>query len=135
MIQRGRPKSLALVAPQRITDRIERLKPPRQLTEAEAEVWRVIVHGQPADWFGAGAIPVLAQLCRHVVLSNRVAELINNTEDQAQWLPLLKEQRAESDAINRLTRSLRLTPITLHHEEKKNRITAVNQPWAFSDAG
>jgi hypothetical protein len=58
-------------------------------------------------------VPLLAQLCRHVVMADRVAVLIEHTEDTAALLTLLGTQRMESEAIRKLALTLRLTPQSL----------------------
>jgi hypothetical protein len=135
MKQRGRPSSLVVV-PRAVTELIKRLPPPRSLTDEQAEVWSAIVSGHPADWFSAGSVPVLTQLCRHVMICQRLTELIEmgNEED---WLELIKEQRQESAIVTRLATSLRLTPqsLTDHTSGNKKQAPAVNRPWAFANTG
>jgi hypothetical protein len=121
--------SLMLAAPQPL-DVIERLKPPHHLVDEQVEIWQAIVSGHPADWFDAGSVPVLAQLCRHVVMSNRLAELIERTEETDELLLVIREQRSESEVIRKLCTSLRITPqsLTNHRGNKKPQITAI-RPW------
>jgi hypothetical protein len=135
MKQRGRPSSLAVV-PRAVTELIERLPPPHSLTDEQAEVWSAIVSGHPADWFAAGSVPVLIQLCRHTVICKRLAELIDMGNEQ-DWFELIKEQRQESAIVTRLTTSLRLTPQSLidHTSGNKKQAPAVNRPWAFANTG
>lgn len=120
-----------LVAPQPI-ERVERLRPPHHLVDEQVEVWQAIVSGHPADWFDAGAAPVLAQLCRHVVMSNRLAELIERTDDTEMMLTIIREQRAESNEIRKLATALRITPqaLTNHRGNKKQFNTS--KPWQFN---
>lgn len=127
-IKRG-PRSAAsmLIASPQPLDVIERLKPPHHLVDEQVEVWQTIVSGHPADWFDAGSIPLLAQLCRHVVMSNRLAELVERTDETDTLLAVLKEQRAESEIIRKLSTSLRITPqsLTNHRGNKKTQTTAI----------
>jgi hypothetical protein len=131
MRQRGRPSALAVV-PRSVAEVIERIQPPSTLTNEQAEVWHAIVVGHPADWFASGSIPVLAQLCRHVVIVQRLAELLEHG-DEAEWFNLVKEQRAESMLIARLANMLRLTPQSLIDHTSgnhKKHLTPVGRPWA-----
>ena len=63
--------------------------------------------GHPADWFTAGAQPVLAQLCRHLDAAHKMAQLVRQTEqgetfDVECWLALLRAQDRESARIAQL---------------------------------
>jgi hypothetical protein len=119
-----------MLSPPEPLDVMERLKPPHHLVDEQVEVWQGIVFGHPADWFDAGSVPLLAQLCRHVVMSNRLAEMVERTEAMDSLLLILREQRAESEVLRRLCTSLRITPqsLTNHRGNKKPQITAI-KPW------
>jgi hypothetical protein len=126
MKQRGRPSSASLMLATQRLDTMERLKPPHGLGHEQLEVWWLIVSGHPADWFDVGSVALLTQLCRHVVMSNRVAGLLDEAEDTAQLMELLKEQRAESDAIRKLSSSLRITPQSLINQRgNKKPLSAI----------
>jgi hypothetical protein len=131
MRQAGRRSSASMVVrPRTVTEVIERIQPPRHMAADQVEVWHGIVSGHPPDWFPAGSIPILIQLCRHVVISDRLAELIEGTEDKDEWSALLRDQRQESEEIRRLATSLRLTPQSLlNHHGNKQQIKATNRPW------
>src|SRR5215831_3403242 len=47
--------------------------PPDELTTLEAAEWHAIVERMPPDWFPVETWPVLKELCRNIILSNRVA--------------------------------------------------------------
>jgi hypothetical protein len=128
-----RRSSAALaIAPQPI-ERVERLYAPHELTVEQAKVWTGIVSGHPADWFAAGAVPVLMQLCRHVVISNRLSHLIDHTSDNNKMLSYLKELRAESDIIRKLASSLRITPQSLtNHNGNKKQFDTIDNPWSHN---
>lgn len=89
------------------------------------------MNGHPPDWFEAGALPVLVQLCRHIVIGNRLAEMIEWAEEADEMLPLLKEQRAESDIVRRLATSLRITPQALTNHRGNKNSSSTNKPWAL----
>jgi hypothetical protein len=132
MRQSGRRSaSSMMVRPRAVTEVIERIKPPGHMMADQVAVWHAIVSGHPAEWFPSGSIPILIQLCRHVVISDRLAELIECTEDKNEWTALLRDQRQESEEIRRLATSLRLTPQSLlNHHGNKQQINATNRPWA-----
>jgi hypothetical protein len=138
MRQNGRkPMSALSVVPKQL-DRVKRIEPPDSLGLPEIAVWVAIVNGHPADWFDVGAVPTMAQLCRHVVVADRIATMIETTGNNATLLNLLTHQRAESDAIRRLSASLRLTPQTLinHNGNKQKQGSVINAPHArFAHTG
>jgi hypothetical protein len=64
--------------------------------------------------------------------------MIETTGNNATLLNLLTHQRAESDAIRRLSASLRLTPQTLinHNGNKQKQGSVINAPHArFAHTG
>jgi hypothetical protein len=126
-----------IATPRSVFDIYERLAPPSQLTDEQVVVWSQIVGGHPGDWFEAGSVPLLTQLCRHVVLSNKVADLIDHTENKTALMELLKQQRDETDCIRKLSTSLRITPQSVTHQRgNKKQITATRSPHArFANTG
>jgi hypothetical protein len=74
------------------------------------------VNANPADLIGTGSVPLLAQMCRHVVAARRVAGWLARIEgedcelDAELWLRLLARQESESKIIAALATRLRLTP-------------------------
>jgi len=124
--QRGRPSGARLVLAAQRLDTMERLRPPRGLSPGQRDVWWLIVSGHPADWFDAGSVALLVQLCRHVVMSHHVAEMVAQAADKHELLELLKEQRGESDMIRKLSSSLRITPQSLlNHNGNKKPLGAI----------
>ena len=114
-----------------------RMPAPYNLTGSEAEIWERIVNSMPADHFAPGNASVLAQLCRHIAASDRVAMLIEAAAkskklDVDNFTSLLRSQIAESVVINRLARSMRLTQQALMRcESAKLRPIAdpTSAPW------
>jgi hypothetical protein len=93
---------------------IQRPDAPYNLTDVESDEWRAIVASMQPDYFARSHYPMLSQLCRHIVASNRVAQLIESVCKQkklnrVELASLLALQAAESSAIVRLSRSMRLT--------------------------
>jgi hypothetical protein len=109
---------------------------PYDLADEEAEEWRAIVNTMAPDHFMRGNYPILAQLCRHIVIARQVAQMINayrkrkdfNYRDYAE---LLKQQAAESNAIMRLSRSLRLTQQSVMDRKMKHPRggATIGNPW------
>jgi len=128
--QRGRKPSAGLSIVPQVLERIERLKPPEALDIEARQEWQRIVNGHPADWFDAGAVGILTQLCRHIVVANRIDTMIGQVANNATLLNLLNVQRSESESIRKLSVSLRLTPQSLiNHNANKKQAQVVNAPW------
>ena len=75
---------------------------------------RTIVAAMPPGYFAPSHFPLLAQLCRHCVASDRIAALIEVVAakkriDISELTSLHTAQSSESAAIVRLSRQLRLT--------------------------
>jgi hypothetical protein len=105
------------------------------LTSEEADEWLAIVNTMPANHFMRGNFPLLAQLCRHIVTSRRVAQLINQAAkdkdfDRKEFGALLQLQATESAAITRLSRSMRLTQQSvMRAETTKHPRGRTKNPW------
>jgi hypothetical protein len=119
-----------------------RPEPPYDLFDEQADVFRSIVNSLPADWFSAGSVPILAQLCKHVVASRRIAELVaqeerSETYDWSRHDEFLKAQGRESMAIQRLSTALRLTNQSrytpTHAATEAGSVTAGRKPWETVD--
>jgi hypothetical protein len=119
MRQRGRPSqsSLSVVVPIKRGVNDGRPQPPANLDKDEARHWRVYVDRMPADWFPAETLPVLAQLCADVVMSERVsAELrkvrrrsLAHDADFKRFAILGRMELRFSQSIANLSTKLRLT--------------------------
>jgi hypothetical protein len=89
----------------------------------------------PADHFMRGNYPLLTQLCRHIASSRRVAQLIEQVAnekvlDLKGLSDLLQLQAAESAAIMRLSRSMRLTQQSvMRAETTKHPKGQTKRPW------
>lgn len=132
---RGRKSSasLALVSNANV-ELVSRPSPPRDLTVEQATVWREIVDSLAADWFRPESYPVLAQYCRHVIASRRIAEMVNAAEtaetfDADAYEQALRMQDRESKAIVTLAAKMRLVQISSMRQElvKKTKLGA--NPW------
>lgn len=91
-----------------------RPEPPADLTLDQAAEWRTIVESRVFDWLRPEVAPLLAQYCRHIVGSRRVAILIQVAEksqpfDISEYDVLLKMHEREGRAMASLALKLRLT--------------------------
>jgi hypothetical protein len=112
---------------------IHRPQPPAGLTDEEMRVWSVVVDAEAADWFRPSQLPLLAQYCRHVVRSNRIAHLIKVAEaadefDLAEYAGLLKMQERESRAIAMLATKMRLSQQSTYDKSKRKPVLG-KRPW------
>jgi hypothetical protein len=96
----------------------QRPEPPAELSPEQAETWRVIAAGMPADWFTGCAGLLLRQLCRHVSYSRWLAAELaaaavgTLTEGKGieRFDKLSRMHEREGRAISSLMTKLRLTP-------------------------
>lgn len=144
MKQRGRKSTQALAIAEisvGALDRVERQRPPHDLTDEEVEVWVSIVNAEQADWFSPGNVPLLTQLCRHVVHARRVAELLEralSSVDPETKKPtlaiqdydrLLKMQERESAVMMSLATKLRITNQSITNQRGNFRKATAKEPW------
>ena len=134
--KRGRASSASLMIASRPTDIIERQKPPHNLTDEETEIWVAIVNSEEADWFTPATVPLLRQYCRHVVHTNRIAELIERAANSMQlddYDRLLKLQERESRICTLLATKMRLTQQSTINKRGHLENTISLKPWEDSD--
>lgn len=119
---------------------------PYNLTDAETDEWRAIVSSMKPGYFARSHYPMLSQLCRHIVASNRVAQLIEDcckkkkgksTFNEERFSALLSLQATESTAIVRLCRQMRLSHQAIVRAEGVNqrplKHPALDAPWNNRD--
>jgi hypothetical protein len=111
---------------------------PYDLTDEEADVWRAAVDSMPADHFNPAQFPLLSQYCRHAVMSQKMAQLVqremarkNVTYERLDQVSRL--QSRESDALIRLSRTMRLSQHAQYCSKTTSRklakMTDVPAPW------
>lgn len=131
--RRGR-RSAAELSVVPIASVLRRPDVPDELTDEQAAEWRDIVDRMPADWFTRETYPLLAQYCRHVVSSRRVAQLVatyeadGNALDLEQYDRLLKMQEREGRAMSSLATRMRITQHSTYDKSKKKPLVA-KRPW------
>ncbi|MBA4033806.1 MAG: hypothetical protein C0480_04255 [Bradyrhizobium sp.] len=132
---RGRKSMAELMVPAALAEVIRRPEAPDDLTVEQGDEWCAIVGAMPPHHFTRGNYPMLSQLCRHIVCSRRIAQLIEQvtTEkvlDLKELSALLQLQSAESASITRLSRSMRLTQQSIMRAETTRHPTAqLARPW------
>lgn len=136
MGSRGRRSSaeLTVISSQGI-EAMRRPDPPAELSDEQAEEWRSIVNSLPADWFLRGGLPTLSQYCREIVAGRRVAQLIKRHESGdelsvREYCALLRQQNNQSNIIQALARSMRLTPRSIRGEWQVKKPKPIRKPWA-----
>jgi hypothetical protein len=136
MGSRGKSSVSELLVQSHNPTRLEFPDAPYDLTDEESNEWRAIVRSMQPTHFSAGNFPVLAQLCRHIVGSRRVAQLIQKCIgeeefNRREYFALSQMQATESAAIMKLSRSLRLTQQarTERQSIKLRPLVAEKNPW------
>ena len=131
---RGRVSAASLeVAKPGDVERIQRPDAPYDLTDEQTEEWWAVVNRLPADWFPRETHGLLADYCRHVVKSRRIAQLVASAEsddplDINMLDKLYKMAERESRAASSLATRLRLTQqATVSPKAKKPEM--VKKPW------
>jgi hypothetical protein len=134
MRTRGRKSaaSLAVISSDGI-ETVRRPEPPEELTDEQAAEWRSVCNSLPADWFCRETHPLLAQYCRHVVSSRRVAQLIAAAEaaddfDLIEYDRLGKMAERESRIIASLATKMRISQQATYDKSKK-KPTQARRPW------
>lgn len=143
MKQRGRKSATALeiVSASDVLDRVERQRPPHDLSDEEVEVWAAVVAAEPADWFSPSTVPLLANFCRHTIAARRVAELIERatgdidpktkqpTLSIGDYDRLLKMQDRESRALATLATKMRISQQSTTNHRGNKKPSATRKPW------
>lgn len=135
MDQRGRKSAVALsIISEHGIEAQGRPEPDSTLTVEQASEWREIVNRLPADWFPRETWGLLAQYCRHVVSSRRVAALISQCEaaeglDLDAYDKLLKMQEREGRALSSLATRMRISQQGTLDREKRKGKTLSAKPW------
>jgi hypothetical protein len=79
---RGRKSMAELMVPAALAEVIRRPEAPDDLTVEQGDEWCAIVGAMPPDHFMRGNYPMLSQLCRHIVSSRRIAQLIEQVANE-----------------------------------------------------
>ncbi|KQT08516.1 hypothetical protein ASG40_11595 [Methylobacterium sp. Leaf399] len=118
-----------------VLDRVERQRPPHDLTDEEVEVWAAAVSTEAADWLSPSNAPLLTQYCRHVINARRIGQLIERATSDPDlavkdYDRLLKMQERESRAVATLSTKLRISPHSnTNHRGNAKGPGAARKPW------
>lgn len=129
--QSGASLEVAKVGP---VETVARPDAPYDLTDEQSEEWWAVVNRLPADWFPRETHGLLAQYCRHVIASRRVAQLVTACEtegaeiDLDRYDQLLKMQEREGRALSSLATRLRITQQATV-SPKASKPNAARKPW------
>lgn len=117
--------SAASLAITSVATPIARLRPPRDLTPAQALLWRTVVDSLPGDFFGREQEQQLRSYCQHAAMADDLAQRLQATDPMVDgWAKLSACQVSHSKAALALARGLRLTnqsrvqPDTAHTKSK-----------------
>ena len=147
MRQRGRKSVSATTAPLTVINE-RRLPPPADLTGAERSAWLAITSCRPGSWFDSASVPLLIALIRHEqsadVLATEIAHFdpqwLRDEDGLERYRSLLAMRERETRAMAALSRSLRLTPQSIHavtagRAVDQHRAAPASRPWDFSEGG
>jgi chaperone required for assembly of F1-ATPase len=131
---RGRKSSAALAMVSASVETIQRPDAPYDLTDEQSQEWWAVVNRMPADWFPRETHGMLAQYCRHVVASRRVAQLVEACEgetdlDLERYDRLLKMQEREGRAISSLATRMRISQQATVRAEQARKPSTIKKPW------
>ena len=132
MQKRGRKSAAELAVVPNVVEAVPRPVAPDDLTDEQAVEWEAIVSSEAAEWIPRGAWGALAQYCRHKVAADRVAQLLEQSQDAGEYLELLKAQERETRALLSAATRLRLTPQSRYRPEQagaKGGLGARRKPW------
>ena len=94
-----------------------RPEPPEDLEPEEAAEWLAITRQLPSDWFTSETVPLLRELCRHIVYARGLAKDITRLKrklspdeaDRKELRALLDAHGSQSSHIATLSTRLKLT--------------------------
>lgn len=136
MAKRGRPSAASLELHQATgpVETIQRPDAPYDLTDEQADEWWAVVNSMPADWFTRETHALLADYCRHVVKSRRVAQLVADAEksdelDVGLLDKLYKMAERESRAIGSLAVRMRISQQSTTNHRGNRSSKAIKKPW------
>lgn len=141
MRQRGRKSVSATTTPLTVISE-RRLPPPAELSDVELSAWLAITGCRPGSWFDAASAPLIMALIRHQqsadVLAVEIAEFdpkwLRDDHGLERYRSLLGMRERETRAMAALSRSLRLTPQSIHavtagRAVDQHRAAPASRPW------
>jgi hypothetical protein len=120
-----------------------RKEPPKNLTEAQAAVWREVMGSTIGQYIGPEAYPMLIEYCRWVECSDQIAEALKQYKPEwlrspkgiARWNGLIMMAERASRSVNTFAVKLRIPPSTREHRAKVGRDSTriKSEPWDAED--
>jgi hypothetical protein len=128
MASRGRISANELAV---VPNRIDVLPPdaPYNLTDAEVSEWQAMVNAQPADYFQREHYAILVQYCRHKVIADKLALLIDGCTCPKEYVKLAAQMAAQSREITNCLRTMRLTHHAVIRADAKRETVHKRVPW------
>lgn len=142
MAVRGR-KSLASLSVVGEVASLSVLMPPNGLSPEQKAIWMETVNSKPSEWFGREHIPMLEAYTAHVVEKRKLDIMLKafdlewETDEQVdaglkRLEKLQKMHRVQTQAIDTLMRSMRLTHQSRYNPLKANTLDNAahgKKPW------
>jgi len=138
MAKQGRQSATELSMVSNVTE-IDRLRAPQYLDEKLKSVWVQIVNSKPATFFGHEHTAMLEALCRHIVQSQAISDMIDKlmdgfeaTDESIRQLEKLhKMHRVQTQAQENIMRAMRLTHQAVYRADKAPRTNGgeKSKPW------
>jgi hypothetical protein len=135
MAKRGRVSAASMeVATIGKVETLQRPDAPYDLTDEQSTEWWAVVNRMPADWFPRETHGMLADYCRHVVKSRRIAQLVDDAESQDaidvdRLDKLYKMAERESRAASSLATRMRISQQATVRAEQARKPAQVERPW------
>lgn len=107
----------------------QRPQPPAHLSAAAAIVWRSVTASRPAEYFDAGAVPLLAAFCVATAELHRVTEalaLASPVDELERYAKLVRASDALAGRAGMLATKLRLTPQSKIDARAAGRASGIN---------
>lgn len=107
---------------------------PKELSPAEAKLWREMVESKPADWFGPDCWPVLKEYVRAAVMCDQLAKTAAKAVNAkaTDLRPVLDMRDREAKRMADLATKLRLTQqsrYTPHAAATADKRANGKRPW------
>lgn len=141
--RRGRKSSAELEIAGNVEKLDARPLPPDSLSDRGQDIWLQVVNSMPSDWFKPETRPLLQMYCEHVVESEIIQIMINNSRTEAHTNPkayrhytnLLKQKELQTRAALSCATKMRFTQQSTYNAKSgataKNNIIggSTGKPW------
>lgn len=120
---------------QRVDGRPDRLKPPPELSEPVAAIFRQLVEATQPEHFVPADLPLLVQYCEAVRLCDEACEHLRGggAVTEGKVSPWLIVHEKASRILVALSARLRLSPQHRYSKDKANRTNRGRNPYRFGE--